>query len=64
MLRRLMILGLGLGLLFLPGCGPAVDRRDLGEVQIELPKVPGAEEPYDLKQLGPPPVKTHDEDAH
>jgi hypothetical protein len=59
MMRWLMILGM----LILPGCGPGVDRSDLGELQFEVPKVPGADEPYDLKQLGPPPVKTHDHDT-
>jgi hypothetical protein len=58
MWRRLMILGL----LVLPGCGPSVDRSDLGQIEYS-PKVPGADEPYDLGQLGPPPAKTNDADA-
>ena len=30
----------------LEGCGPAVDRDELGEVIFTVPKVPGAETPY------------------
>jgi hypothetical protein len=43
-------------LLLIPlvGCGPKLARQDLGVVQFELPKLPGAKEPYPMPQLGPP----------
>jgi hypothetical protein len=47
-------------LLLLGGCGPALSKSDLGTVVFEVPKVAGAEEPYQMPQLGPPPK---DEDA-
>ena len=41
-------------LLFLSGCGPALSKQDLGTVVFEVPKVAGADEPYQMSQLGPP----------
>jgi hypothetical protein len=40
------------------GCGPAVDRRDLGEILYEVPQLPENENPYDMRQLGDPPPIT------
>lgn len=36
------------------GCGPRISDEELGEVIFEVPKVPGAEEPFSL----PEPVTT------
>lgn len=47
-------IGLLLVLLSLAGCGPALSRVDLGTVVFEVPKVAGADEPYQMPQLGPP----------
>ena len=33
-----------------PGCGPQLDPEDLGTVIFEVPKVPGADEPYPLPE--------------
>jgi hypothetical protein len=38
----------------LVGCGPQVSREELGTVLKELPKVPGAGQPYEMPELGPP----------
>ncbi len=39
----------------LPGCGPAVPRDELGTVVYEIPKVEGADKPYQLPpEAGPP----------
>ncbi len=40
--------------ILLSGCGPALSERDLGTVIYEIPKVPGAEKPYKMPQLGEP----------
>lgn len=32
------------------GCGPAVPASELGQTVFEVPKVPGAEEPYPLPE--------------
>ncbi len=37
------------------GCGPNVSRSDLGTVVFEVPTVAGADEPYELPELPPPP---------
>jgi hypothetical protein len=50
-------------LLFLGGCGPALSNHDLGTVVFEVPKVAGAEEPYQMPQLGPA-SKDDDEPGH
>jgi hypothetical protein len=41
-------------LLCLAGCGPKLSKQDLGTVVFEVPKVAGAQKPYQLPQLGPP----------
>ncbi len=38
----------------LPGCGPAVPNSELGEKVYEVPKVPGADEPYPIPEVVPP----------
>jgi len=43
-----------LGPVLLIGCGPAVPPEELGTVLEGLPDVPGAEEPYQMPELGPP----------
>jgi hypothetical protein len=42
----------------MPGCGPGLTEKDLGTIDYQVPKVPGAEEPYPLPSPGP---KTKDE---
>jgi len=37
------------------GCGPAIPSEELGDVVFEVPKVPGAEEPYPLPESKAPP---------
>jgi hypothetical protein len=51
MLRRI---GLVILLVSLGGCGPELSKEDLGTVVFEVPKIAGAEEPYQMPQLGPP----------
>lgn len=43
-----------LGLL-LSGCGPAVSPNELGTVVYTVPDVPGAEKPYSIPDIPPPP---------
>lgn len=43
-----------LGLL-LPGCGPAVSPNELGNVVFTVPDVPGADQPFALPEVAPPP---------
>ena len=38
------------------GCGPRVERDDLGEVMFEIPTVPGGDEPYRLPQTASAPT--------
>jgi hypothetical protein len=45
----------------LAGCGPELSKSDLGTVIYEVPKVAGADQPYQMPQLGPP-AGTTDED--
>jgi hypothetical protein len=45
--------------LALPGCAPKLDPREYGEVIHELPKLPGAEEPYPLPELDEPTEKAN-----
>ena len=49
--------GLLIFLAFLAGCGPELSKTDLGTVVYEVPKVAGADEPYQMPQLGPPSKK-------
>jgi hypothetical protein len=45
------------------GCGPAVSKSDLGTIVTELPKLKGSEEqPFEMKELGPPKEHQPDED--
>jgi hypothetical protein len=53
-------LGFLLLLLSLTGCGPALSKSDLGLVVFEVPKVAGADKPYEMRQLGPPPEHSDD----
>ncbi len=39
----------------LPGCGPAVSQQELGNVVFTVPDVPGAETPYSIPDVPPPP---------
>lgn len=38
----------------LAGCGPELSKSDLGTIIYDVPKVAGADEPYQMPQLGPP----------
>lgn len=46
-----LALGLVLGAA-VTGCGPAVSEKDLGKIVFELPKIPGADQPYPLPESG------------
>ena len=48
-MRRLLVIGLVV--LLLPACGPAVPRDELGTVLERLPDVPGATGPYHVPGL-------------
>ena len=50
-------------LVVLGGCGPELSKQDLGTVVFEVPKVAGADKPYEMPQLGPP-IERHDENSH
>jgi hypothetical protein len=39
------------------GCGPSASDKDMGTVINEIPKISGADQPYDMPQLGPPTEK-------
>jgi hypothetical protein len=45
----LLLLAVSMG-----GCGTELSRAELGTVLFEVPKVAGADEPYQMPQLGPP----------
>jgi hypothetical protein len=49
-------------LVSLGGCGPELSKSDLGTVSYEEPKIPGADRPYEMPQLGPP-VDAHQDRA-
>ncbi len=36
------------------GCDSGVPTEDLGTMVFEVPEVPGADEPYEMPELGPP----------
>lgn len=36
------------------GCGPNLSSKDFGTVVEGVPKVAGAEKPFDMPELGPP----------
>jgi len=42
-------------LVSLAGCGPELSKVELGTVVFDVPKVAGADEPYQMPELGPPP---------
>ena len=42
----------------LSGCDSGVSKEDLGTAGFEVPKVPGAEQPYPMPKLGTPPEET------
>jgi hypothetical protein len=35
------------------GCGPAISEKDMGTIIYEVPKVEGADKPYEMPELGP-----------
>lgn len=47
---------LSMCLLLAAGCEPTVAPEDLGQVVDKLPEVPGADKPYEMPQLNPPPA--------
>jgi hypothetical protein len=49
----LQFCGLAVLLAVLGGCGPELSKSDLGTVVFEVPKVAGADKPYELPKLGP-----------
>ncbi len=50
-----LLVVLGCLAIILPGCGPAVPQKELGKVEFSVPDVPGAETPYPLPEIAPPP---------
>lgn len=54
-MRSILCAVLGNVLILLAGCGPAVPEGELGQVILEVPKVPGSEKPYPLPKIPPPP---------
>jgi hypothetical protein len=40
---------------FLSGCGRNVDSREFGTIVQGIPRVEGAETPFEMPELGPPP---------
>ncbi|MGD0655548.1 MAG: hypothetical protein ABSA16_14495 [Thermoguttaceae bacterium] len=57
------LLGLLFGLLIaltVIGCGPAVSSKDMGTIIYEIPRVQGADKPYELPQI----ITPHKEDAN
>lgn len=61
MRRACLGLSLCLVVLLVGGCGPALSQSELGTVVGDLPKVAGADKPYQMPQLGPP-LKDDDDD--
>jgi hypothetical protein len=57
MLRHLLLIISVLFTLMIVGCGLSVSDKDLGTVVNEIPKISGADQPYDMPQLGPPAEK-------
>ena len=49
---------------YLWGCEPSVDKSDLGTVVEELPDVPGADKPFEMPELGPPPPEESEFGEH
>ena len=49
-------------LVTLGGCGRELSKNDLGTVVFDVPKVAGADMPYQMPQLGTP--KEGDQDRH
>jgi hypothetical protein len=39
----------------LPGCGRSVDSREFGTIVQGIPQVEGADKPFEMPKLGPPP---------
>lgn len=48
------LLFIGVVMMGVVGCGPGVERKDLGEVVFKVPEIPGAEKPFPLPQLEAP----------
>jgi len=49
------VVAVGLVAPLLWGCGPSIDKDDLGTVVEEVPEVPGSDEPFAMPELGAPP---------
>jgi hypothetical protein len=47
-------------LILASGCGAELSKRDLGHVILEIPKVAGADKPYEMPKLAP--RSDHDQD--
>jgi hypothetical protein len=45
------------------GCGPKLSKRDLGHAVFEVPKVAGAEKPYEMPKLTPQSDEGRDDDG-
>jgi hypothetical protein len=54
--RTLFAVGVASVLGTINGCGPRVSNEELGEIQFEIPKVPGSEQPFPLPSDLPDPA--------
>jgi hypothetical protein len=57
MLRHIALLFCVLFALMITGCGQSVSDKDMGTIINDIPKISGADQPYDMPQLGPPTEK-------
>jgi hypothetical protein len=44
-----------LALPFIGGCGPHLSSKECGTIVEGVPQVPGADKPFEMPELGPPP---------
>ncbi len=53
-----LLMGCAILLFMVGGCGPRALPEDLSQIVFEGPDVPGADKPYDMPELGPPPLRS------
>jgi hypothetical protein len=58
----LQSIGIAVLLAILGGCGPELSKSDLGTVVFEVPKVAGADKPYEMPKLGSRDENNNNED--
>ena len=42
-----------LNIMGISGCGPAISEKEMGTIIYEVPRVEGADKPYEMPELGP-----------